>query len=722
MGRGGSTEYGAMHVAVRALPPAGPWRAGWRFHAAGWPSSVVPSSVSLPFRTLDVPGDFAPANGNLPWSFHLGLRKTAAPVQARLLASGFQIGEHACCIARADGSVVGCAPEGAQPVLFSTEHEIQQLGQTALIDTGSLRIALALRHLPGITRFALVPSPEAPETVISAAAQALDTDPQALLDAEWTRRSAFWEECDAPPELLPGLARSVETLVAHLRPPVGGLPGRWSCATPEHTDLFCISQLLELVAAWRAVDPAVAAELVRSALACQQPDGSLPSLFRPANGAISDTPAWPVVAQAALLACEAGDGGRFLPAVVPALERYLSWALAHYLDPASGHHRWRSEGEAMIPEVFDASASSADLPALLLAELDAFAALTARMGPAAAPPAAAMLQEERDRMAAHLEDVLWDEAAGDFRDRFADGSRVERASLSALLPLLWGDLNAKIKERLVARAEDTAFLRGEEGWRLWAAWEDDDEAPPFSAAHHTILLLALRGNAPREAWQAAARAVAASPRLLEASPGRAGHPEARSSPVRLAALHVVAVEAIEEHTGPAAASSRVRWMDRHRVAIIAVCVGAVGLAVAAVAGVMAIRSQRAAEADSLAVLAHQHYNHKDYAAAIPIYESILESYRDRATVEFRLANAYHHQKDYARSEQHYRNVLQDRAMAAKALMNLGLTLYRQGRPQEAAGCYEEVIRRFADYQPQAVARARTALEIVRREQQSKAPP
>ena len=727
-----STEYGAMHDAPKALPPLVSWLAGWRFQAAAWSSSVVPSSVSLPFRTLDVPGDFAPANGDVPWSFHLGLSRDMGPIKARMLADGFQLvpasGAAAICLARSDGSIVGVIPEGAQPVLFSTEHEVQQVGQAWFIDTGSQRIALALRHQPGSTCFALAVSAEPPEAALSAAAQALDASPETLLNEAFQRRSAFWEECDAPEILHPGLARSVEIMVGHLRAPEGALPCRWSCATPAHPGLFCISQLLELVTAWRALDPVIAEELVRSAFACQQPDGSLPSLFEPATGAISDTPAWPVAAQATLLAWESRRDPAFLKAMLPGVERYLSSALAHFADRATGLHRWQSEREAMIPEVYDPAIATADLPALLLCEIDAFLTLASHMANPLTAVRAEELRVERDRIAANLEDVLWDAAAGNFRDRYADGTRVERMSLSALLPLLWTDLSAGCKERLLAQAVDPAQFREPGGWRLWVSWDDDAEPPPFSAVHLSLLLLALQRNAPRETLHESALAIAR--RLLcdsDETSSRAGEdaarqPQSRSSPVRTAALAMLAVEAVEEHTGPVAASSSVRWMDRHRVLILSVCVGFVGLFVAGVAGVMAHRSQRAAEADSLAVMAHQHYNQKNYAQAISIYEKILDSHRDRATIEFRLANACYHEQDYAGAEQHYRHIIQTSAEAPKALMNLGLLLHRQGRLEEAARCYEEVIRRFTEFYPGMSARAKTALDIIQRENALKSAP
>ena len=723
MVRAGSTEYGAMQVTPKALPPLVSWLAGWRFHASAWSDSVFPSSVFLDFKSLDEPGAFSLASADDPWSFHLGLKRDTGPVRARMLADGFQLitesGATAICLAQADGSMVGTVPEGAQPVLFSTENEVQQVGQAWFIDTGTQRIALALRHLPGSTRFALIVSADSPEDALSAVAQALDASPEELLESEFQRRSAFWEECDAPDSLRPGLARSVETLVGHLKPPEGALPCRWSCATPRHPGIFCISQLLELVGAWQTLDPAIAEELVLSAMACQQADGSLPSLFQPATGAISDEPSLPVAAQAALLVWEARRNPSFLKHILPALEQYLSWSLAHFRDAATGLHRWTSEREALIPEVYDPALTTADLSALLLCELDAYFALAAHLESPLAVPRQAELRVERERIAANMEDILWDAGAGSFCDRYANGSRVERASLSAMMPLIWGDLNARFKERLIAQLNDPTQFREPGGWRLWIMWEGDDEPPPFSAVHHSLLLPALQRNAPRETFQECALAIA---RKLLCGPGETSslgdtthHPESRSSPVRMASLAMLAVEAVEEHTGPVPASESVRRMDRHRVLIVSVCVGFVGLFVTIVGAVMTHRSQREAEADALVVLAHQHYSQKNYPAAIAIYENILSTYRDRNMVELKMANAFYHEQDYANAEKHYRNIVQTSSNAPKALMNLGLTLYQQGRKQEAARCYEEVVRRFAEFYPATAQRAETALGIIRRE-------
>ena len=180
------------------------------------------------------------------------------------------------------------------------------------------------------------------------------------------------------------------------------------------------------------------------------------------------------------------------------------------------------------------------------------------------------------------------------------------------------------------------------------------------------------------------------------------------------ALAVVAADTIHEHSTPSGKdSAKLRWLDRHRAAVIGATVAALSLAVVAVTAILLARKTLpASSAQALAGLARQQVAEGDYDIAISNYLKLREGTRGAAAVELLMGNTYFGKRDFAAAETCYRNVIQQDPGSATALYNLGLALFKQDRLNEAAACYEELLRKHGALHPGLANRARLALELI----------
>lgn len=704
--------------------PAVRWLEGWRLAPSAWGGEGDPRWF---LTMLATPGELGPGREPRAWSLHVdGLAAAGKPL-AVLLANGFRLSfqgrggrQDVICVVPESGVVVGSCPTWANPVLFAPEIEIAREDGATWIADGDSTVALAMDRSGAAVRFALVARSGARAEALAAARRHLADDAERFFDAECERRAPFWEAHDVAEFLKPALAASLEVLVSRLRAPRGVLPCRWSSAGRGPSDVLDTRETFPLAAAWSAVDPAVAKDIVKSALSCQGQDGLVPATWLPEGPRPPARPGWPLFAQAARTAWEAGPNDpAFLDYVVPRLALHVDAALRYYDPHRLGSPSWPSAEEAFIPETFDRRLAAADLAAFLLGEIDALLELGQDARPEIVDRSA--LTSERDRLGAGLEN-LWNPGTRCFQNRYLGGARVERISLSALTPLAWTGLPASYRNELLAHLRENGAFYDRHGIPLWLKWAGDAEPPPIRAAHQSFILCALRrAGASGEANRLSAdlaRSLAARfgrdgalPEDLRPAGGEAGGLPAADS--ACAALAVLLARTPEAGAVSGSVRPSLRWLERHSRLVAGAAAAAVVMACLVVTAAFARkRTMTARSVEVLSALARQQYLDGRYDQAIVTYRQLLVGTAGSKAVELLLANALFRKGDYAAAEAAYRDLLEKQPDWPPALMNLGLTLCRQGRLDESA----EVYRRCggvldAEY-PYLAARARTALALI----------
>ena len=482
-----------------------------------------------------------------------------------------------------------------------------------------------------------------------------------------------------------GTSAARDRLNACLRQPEGVFPARWSasCTAADGGGEADLNELLPLCVVWTDWSPDVARELVLSALAAQHPDGSFPRRIRSDGYVTAAHPPWPLLAQAADTAAGEIPPPDFVADVLPALERYLDWALHRYVPP-DGVPRWPRPDEAWLPEVWSADLRPVDLTAMLTAELEAGAALAERChagGVFAARFGAALAALRRT-----LEQFHFDPATGLYLDRDAGGRPASRRTVSVFTPL-WTRGLSEARRRRIERELEVWPAPEDGGLPLWEPWPDDPAPPPSSALHQAVLLAGLRcaGSAtvaglgpaqPMASAEAMAAALLVRPPIRRASIF-SSRPWARPLALSAAALGLVALAG----TG---------WYMVRRPSLP----GATG--------------------EVLLNMAQQRHRAGQPDEAIRIYRRFLAlSGSTSGTVRVLLGNAFYRAGRYREAEAEYRAAMAEEVSSLHALYNLGLALHHQGRNAEAADAFEKFAATYRVDYPELASRARVALNIIR---------
>lgn len=530
--------------------------------------------------------------------------------------------------------------------------------------------------------------------------------------------------------------RAFEALDQRMRPPAGIVAQRWSAADGPASDLLNLNELLPLVLAWRMRDPAVAQELVLSALTEQDQTGALPAAFRTDGYIPSVCGPWPLVVRAALRAWEAAPNPAFLAKVMGPLEAYVEWALTHFDPGHTSAPRWSSAEESFIPALWTNQTLSVEVTAFLVSELDAILAL----GPADPRGGfpAIRYETQRSRLRAALESLFWSERLNGYRDRSAGGDHLARATLGTFAPLLLHDLPPDRRAALVDQLLGGGLFGDDDALPLWQSWPEDIDDPPCPTLHQAIVLEMLGPDAGRESGlrlrDRLARAIdrdlaatGAFPSALAASDTPTldrGAAEGFTAPgiagAALAVLTLAPLQAPDDSL--ATGSTRTRWLERHRLGITWVAVSLILAGIASLAVLsLSRRTLPGGSGEALVNLARECYRSGNVDEAIRLYEEFLGRTRElNGNVEVLMGNALFRKGRYVEAEKHYREALKSEESSLHALYNLGQALERQKRYPEAAECFEAFAKTYRTDFPDLAVQSRLALEIVR--QRAQPPP
>lgn len=521
------------------------------------------------------------------------------------------------------------------------------------------------------------------------------------------------------------VASAWNTLRQHLRDPQGCVAHAWSAADGSWGSILDLNELYVLVMAWRDQDPALARGFVENAFACVRGDGAVPRWFRP-DGFVPDWRApWPLLAQSALAAVEHTPAPDFQRAIVPRLEAYLHWAIGHFDPSGAGIPTWQHASESFLPDTWDRALATADLPVMLTGECEALQQLAEPAPGLLRDPA--WLSDRLTRLRSTLATYFRDPDTGLYRDRYrAEGVRSDRITLSCFSPLLLRGLPPEERRPLARALLAGHYPTSEHGFPLWERWPNDALDPPVTAIHQAIMLNALEPekatpqvarlrSAIRDSLSEALDRTASLPSNLAARPD-ASAPEAAmpgESSAMGAALALLV--AWRPPTAPSPPPPILRWMDRRRLVVVSAIVS---LAVVALVTVFALvhgrRTLPWSSLETIAALARESYNRRDYEDAIDLYEEFLHrSSGTNGVVHVLLGNALFRAGRFAEAEPHYRAALNESESSLHALYNLGQTLARLDRFDESAVCFDEFVKAYRTDYPDQAELAAIALEMLR---------
>ncbi len=716
-----------MNESPATWPPAGEWIKGWRLRYSAWTHAPIPGDAVC-FRTMTAAGDLAPDTDQADWSLYAGARDLQDPDQVWMLANGYRMEKHNAHLTVAviaPGTLIGESSRQTPPTLFSAERDVHELDDISWLETDDRQVVLLRAADNGTFRFALVITTDDHHTAVRQARAALDQSPVQAFEKEIARRAGFWGDHTQTEIDRYLLAFSLETLIGRLRPPGERFPFHWSAADIDGREYFLVNDVYALAHAWSRIDNAIAADLVKSALAWPQSDGAILARRR-ANGApAGEELAWPLLAQAARAVHRAGAPPDFFAYVQPRLRAYVGACLKRF--EYRGMHVWRSPDEAFMTDLYDRELATVDLTSFLLAEIDVLTELHAESAEVNA--GLEPVRKERDQLVSHLSSLLWDERTRSFRDRYIAGAHVNRLTLSTFMPLLWPGLDAEQASALLRQFSSARELQKEGGMPMWQARPEDPEPAPISAPYQIFMLHALkRAPDPHELYQLQSRLRAAVRRHFRRSgdlpvdllaAARVEHDEAQ--PLRQHPASAALILELESESEWASMrwrqQSRVlRWMDCHRLMVLGVPAFLAILAVAVISiAYLYKKAPTRTDTHALVGVAQRYYRDGEYEKAAAIYRDVIDTFGGTAHVYYHLGNALFRKGDYDGAETAYRESIDGGLITPHTYRNLALTLYRQDRLQEAREYYRLLIEEFAPYYPALADQARTSIEIIDKE-------
>lgn len=208
------------------------------------------------------------------------------------------------------------------------------------------------------------------------------------------------------------------------------------------------------------IDPEVAADFLRAVLRTQRPDGMIP-LAEKVEGQPENITQPPVLAWGVWRNYEHTGDRQMLIDALPVLDRYLRWFTTDRRDQDTGLMTWqlrddpncRSDESGMdnSPRFDEDVAASVDLNTFAANDMNHLARIAAELGERELHR---LWSDTASEVSLRTHELLWDEDAGFYFDRRADGTLSDIRAVSGFLPLLLDDLPTSRVDRLGRALED----------------------------------------------------------------------------------------------------------------------------------------------------------------------------------------------------------------------------------------------------------------------------
>ncbi|MGE4488425.1 MAG: hypothetical protein AB7E95_02645 [Kiritimatiellales bacterium] len=406
-----------------------PWKPDWQI--ASGPGDNCPFITKESYGTLSVPG--------ADWM--LEITEPSAACSVRLFADGLSFSrtrkktQHRTDILNlSPGVLYGICHKQRLPRLIGATGQNENASWA--VSGAGIALLAQSRQTP---HFVLVHGAFSMEQAYQKAEQVLTENHDRRFQEETERRQQIATLFTLNSRHNPPAALAAESLVRRLREKTGPLPGLWSLAEGFEQPAFSLNELYPLVQAWNRINPTVSFQLMETALALQGHSGGLPAWIE-ASGQVSFTAPWPMIIQAFDAAWSVNSDIEILPEYLPKLRKYILWALRHFDPHHDGMPCWQSQYEVFIPGSFKRHKSTADLVALLIAELDALLRLCQ-----ASPyeePSIQVLTAERDRLKRLLLTIFWNPDTKTFSTAWDSGHFVYEPTFGALMPMILQGLDS----------------------------------------------------------------------------------------------------------------------------------------------------------------------------------------------------------------------------------------------------------------------------------------
>jgi len=718
-------------------PPKLTWESGRLLTPSAWAGTETETEDSRSgFKTLSAVGDLSSTRESPTWSIHLCPRVTFSPFQTQLLCNTIRIActentqnsQMECLVPRA-GVIWGYSDFAAAPLLFSLEHEVEENEGISIVDTGEEIALLSLRQTEVGFIFCLASGQQTQAELEQVINEYTERDVYAAIAKEWALRSEFWKKQNLEGQPAELICEAIELLASRLEAPNARFPYRWSCGDSTHNVAYNINDIFPLVSAWTEIDPDMAEELFRSALATQHESGIIPAQADVNGNDDATTSCIPLLAQTAAKLWNMRIPHEFEEDILSGLQRYLLHAINYFDQKQTGFCCWTSAEEALLAESYIPEGATVDLTTLMVAEIDAFLELAANSTQEL--PGTTTLKTHRERLAYALTAGLWFNDTERFADIDAEHHPRECELSTSLLPLLSKAITPPQIARVMQQLTDQQRFDTGHGISSWISGEDEKQVPPIDALQQVLIAEALtRRNARVEIHNLATHLMTS---LLDAREAGILFPQDLASIDRVSPSSVSQTTQLSSATSAALAvllpgcmtiqhtstqphfpvGKRLKTFERHNLLILSGCAAFLVLVVAFISIASLNKKQLTRSSiDAMSGLARRYYDEGNYEKAIEIYQQLCVGTGFFAPLKVSLANSLYKNGDFEEAEQHYREAAHRMEGDARPLYNLALALKEQGKYAEAIDVLQQFIEQYQKTLPQACDQAELAISLI----------
>lgn len=560
-------------------------------------------------------------------------------------------------------------------------------------------------------RFAFVWNRPTPEVAMDHAEDLLSGDSSETSRNQLESREKVQALFSVNPRHNPPVALAAEALKGRLRSRTPFIHGLWSTAGGFESETLSLNELYPLTRAWALIDPPTAIQLVQTAISLQQQNGGFPAWIE-AGGRCSTGAAWPLIIQSFELAVQQVHATDILKKTLPALRKYIQWALRHFDPMRDRIPAWQSEQEAFVPGTFERSKATPELTVMLIAELDALIRLSEELDTSANIET---LREDRDQLVKTLYEVFWNPETRSFSNVWKNGHYLQESSFASFIPLFWKDLDTDRQHALVEAFEET---RGFPGHRNPASWKHDqiDDTSHLPVIHQFIAFEALRtysgSRSPAMLFMRRMRESFAAwfeHESIEAARGNTSRPAYGLGPVTAALIITIQFE-FEQAVSLTPSTAQHLRKIAHRLHVSKGDMGIVAVfAAAALIAHMAYRLNTKADETAQTAEALLRYQQGDYTDAFKICRRFPKS----ALSKFIRANLMMLAERPEEAYTLYREALLKETESPSALFGLALSLHMTGRLDDAQKRYQDFLDIHGSLQPEATELAEEFMLLAR---------
>lgn len=666
------------------------------------------SGTPIVWRTGQNLGTLEPFS-TTEWSIHTGLPRNAPCRAIHYFSDGYtlfyvrnEVLHELHLWAIHPRAVVIVCTEMIHPEIISFAGELTEEDGNAQLRLNQETINLVTKEVETGCRILLTSESDDLPHNLKPCTALMDLDVSTSVNRRFDRRAEFWSTWEEGLPERTHIHQSTEALLYSLRDADGLFDDLW--IEDGHSNRSTLNHLLVQLAALSWLDAKMALRVIRTACGLLTPEGRMAAFSGTEPATLAKTGAWPQICRATASASNHLAEYSSLKRLIPKLHSILLTTLQTHYHGDTQLYLWPSAAESFLPDLYDEDLATVDCASFLLAEIDAYLNVLERSGMEMEMDLS-KIDKHRSQLEKSIQTFFAHPASHSYRDRMIEGDSISRLTLSSITPIITSLPNSDTLGILARSLESPDQLKTDNGYRDWEPWEDD-EAPPQVNVSRQFQFLPLDTSTifmpigALQKWQETSRS------FVELSSYTREGMNAQAA-LYLHSTSLILQPDIEKEPPP-----WLVWLEKRRKWVLPIPIALFLLILFGVtASYQTKRTPPRNTIQALVGLAQHHYQMDEQNEALELLTDLYESGVRTPTVINILAKSHFRAGHYAEAEEFFQSMNRIQPNPGTEL-NIALSVYQQGRLEEAEALYREIGENYRTIQPQISERADLCIELL----------